>query len=147
MSTISMLARVCFVITVTAVLGAQPSAPPSNASKGLISRLPDEVMPDTYLRFKVDPVKRAESQSFHRDRTVPDWRQAMPIGNGDFWAAVHGYPDNLTFHIGKNDLWWSNKDTKEGYPVGSKNSDDTPDSSAQEVTGFDLGGSCAAGGT
>jgi hypothetical protein len=32
----------------------------------------------------------------------------MPIGNGDFGAAVHGYPDNLTFHIGKNDLWWDN---------------------------------------
>ena len=91
-----------------------------NKDKGVLGLMPNEVMPERYLRFRVDPVKRAESQSFYRDRTAPDWRQAMPIGNGDFGAAVHGYPDNLTFHIGKNDLWWANKnpnpDSIEGYP-------------------------------
>ena len=87
-----------------------------NLPTGLIKSKSVEVMTEQYLRFKVDPVKRAEWQSFHRDRSVLDWRQGMPIGNGDFGATVHGYPDNLTFHIGKNDLWLFNKESDEGYP-------------------------------
>jgi hypothetical protein len=87
-----------------------------NLPTGLIKSKSVEVMTEKYLRFKVDPVKRAEWQSFHRDRTVADWRQGMPIGNGDFGATVHGYPDNLTFHIGKNDVWLYNKENDEGYP-------------------------------
>ena len=107
-------------LAVVILLSVAPLLAVQGQSNGLLRRMPDEVMPDKYLRIKVDPVQRAQSQSFHRDRTVPDWRQAMPIGNGDFGAAVHGYPDNLTFHIGKNDVWWNNKtptaDGLEGYP-------------------------------
>jgi len=77
-------------------------------SYGLLNRLPDEVMPDKYMRFKVDPIKRVQSHAFTRKRSVLDWRKAMPIGNGDMGATVHGYPDNLTWHIGKNDVWWNN---------------------------------------
>jgi len=105
------------VIAVVFAICVAPFMVAQGASNGLLKRLPDEVMPAEYLRFKVDPVQRAQSQSFHRDRTAPDWRQAMPIGNGDFGAAVHGYPDNLSFHIGKNDLWWDHQDRKEGYPA------------------------------
>jgi len=104
-------AELVVLVCVVPLLAAQ------GQSNGLLKRMPDEVMPDKYLRFKVDPVQRAKSQSFHRDRTAPDWRQAMPIGNGDFGAAVHGYPDNLMFHIGKNDLWWDNQDKNQGYPT------------------------------
>jgi|GEM_PF-760827 len=104
------------VIGIVVAMCAGPLLAREDTRNGLLKRMPNEAMSGEHLRFKVDPVKRAESQSFHRDRTVPDWRQAMPIGNGDFGAAVHGYPDNLTFHIGKNDLWWDNKDRNEDYP-------------------------------
>jgi len=114
---ISMLTQVFLMVIATVVSAGRPAVSAPNESNGLLKRLPDEAMPDDHLRFKVDPVKRAQSQSFHRDRTAPDWRQAMPIGNGDFGAAVHGYPDCLTFHIGKNDLWWDNQDKNQGYPT------------------------------
>lgn len=110
------LTRVCFAIAITVVSGAKPAVSAQNTPNGLLTRIPNEAMSDKYLRFKVAPVKRAERHSFHRNQTVPDWRQAMPIGNGDFGAAVHGYPDNLTFHIGKTDIWWDNKDSGRAFP-------------------------------
>ena len=50
------------------------------------------------------------------DGSVFDWRKALPIGNGDFGAAIHGYPDNYTFHIAKNDVWWDNLSGPDPYP-------------------------------
>ena len=83
---------------------------------GLLDKLPDETMSDAHMRIKMVPLKKVKSHAFSRSQTVPDWRQAMPIGNGDFGAAVHGYPDNLTFHIGKTDIWWDNKDSGRAFP-------------------------------
>ena len=80
------------VIAVVFAICVAPFMVAQGASNGLLKRLPDEVMPAEYLRFKVDPVQRAQSQSFHRDRTAPDWRQAMPIGNGDFGLRCTAIP-------------------------------------------------------
>lgn len=33
------------------------------------------------------------------------WSAGVPLGNGDFGAIIYGGPDNLTFTLGKNDLW------------------------------------------
>lgn len=33
------------------------------------------------------------------------WTAGAPLGNGDFGALIYGGPDNLTFVLGKNDLW------------------------------------------
>jgi hypothetical protein len=33
------------------------------------------------------------------------WGDGAPLGNGDFGAMVYGAPDNLSFLLGKNDLW------------------------------------------
>lgn len=88
----------------------------SGMPTGLLNKLPDEMMSDGYMRVKMAPLKKVKSHAFSRSQTVADWRQAMPIGNGDFGASVHGYPDNLTFHIAKTDVWWDNKETGQGYP-------------------------------
>ena len=79
-----------------------------NEDKGVLGEMPDEVMPDTYLRRRFNVLERVRSHAFERKRSVLDWRKAMPIGNGDFGASVRGYPDNLTWHISKNDVWWNN---------------------------------------
>ena len=85
-------------------------------NRGLLARLPDEVMTDRYLRVRCDPVWRCGTNNFERDGSVLDWRKALPIGNGDFGAAIHGYPDNYTFHLAKNDVWWDNIDGLDPYP-------------------------------
>lgn len=79
-----------------------------NEDKGVLGVIPDEVMPDTYMRHRINVLERVRSHAFTRNGSVLDWRKAMPIGNGDFGASVHGYPDNLTWHISKNDVWWNN---------------------------------------
>lgn len=97
----------------------------SNASKGLryaqpnrglLAELPEERMSDRHLRVKCDPVWRCGTNNFEREGSVLDWRKALPIGNGDFGAAIHGYPDNYTFHISKNDVWWDNLSGVDPYP-------------------------------
>jgi len=79
-------------------------------NRGLLSALPEEVMPDHHLRVRCDPVQRCGTNNFEREGSVLDWRQAMPVGNGDLGAAIHGYPDNYTLHIAKNDVWWDDRE-------------------------------------
>ena len=100
------------------------ATPPAAASlqynqpnRGLLSTLPDEAMSDNFLRVQCDPVWRCGTNNFERPGSVHDWRKALPIGNGDFGAAIHGYPDNYTFHIAKNDVWWDNIDGLDPYPT------------------------------
>lgn len=86
-------------------------------NRGLLSTLPDEVMSDRFLRVRCDPVWRCGTNNFEREGSVLDWRKALPIGNGDFGAAIHGYPDNYTFHLAKNDVWWDNVAELDPYPA------------------------------
>ncbi len=85
-------------------------------NRGLLTTLPDEVMSDRFLRVRCDPVWRCGTNNFERKDSVLDWRKALPVGNGDFGASIHGYPDNYTFHIAKNDVWWDNIDGLDPYP-------------------------------
>lgn len=82
----------------------------SQPYRGLLSVLPEDVMPDRRLRVKCDAVARCGRNNFEREGSVLDWRKGLPIGNGDIGAAIHGYPDNYTFHIAKNDVWWDDTD-------------------------------------
>jgi len=85
-------------------------------NRGLLATLPEEAMTDRWLRVRCDPVWRCGTNNFEREGSVLDWRKALPIGNGDIGAAVMGYPDNYTLHIGKNDVWWSNHEGMDPYP-------------------------------
>lgn len=84
---------------------------------GLLPRLPNETMQAERMRIHTSGSAEAERHSFHRRGTASDFRSGLPIGNGDFGAVMHGSPDNLTFNIAKNDLWWDDFDAPEPcYP-------------------------------
>ena len=78
--------------------------------KGLLPNLPDETMVCGRMRIDTDGKKEAKKYSFTRSGTGREFRDGMMIGNGDFGASMHGMPDNLTFNIAKNDLWWDDFD-------------------------------------
>ena len=47
---------------------SQAAAACSKEEKGLLGAIPDEVMPDTHLRSRVDALKRVRSHAFTRKR-------------------------------------------------------------------------------
>ena len=66
------------------------------------------VMPEEHLRFKVDLGARLSRYDMVWGPPAgppASWREGAPIGNGDFGALIYGYPDNLSFVLGKTDLW------------------------------------------
>ncbi len=78
---------------------------------GILPHLPDETMTPGRMRINTDGEKEAAKHAYERDRTVPDFRRAYIVGAGDLGASVHGTPDNYTYHICKNDLWWDDFDS------------------------------------
>ena len=86
---------------------------------GLLPNSPNETMVQGRMRISTNGKAEALKHTFRRKGTVADFRSGMPIGNGDFGASMHGMPDNLTFNIAKNDLWWDDYDAPEPcYPDG-----------------------------
>ena len=73
---------------------------------GILPNFPDETAVPGRMRINTDGHKEAMKHFYDRKGTVTDFRNAYVIGDGDFGASVHGTPDNYTYHIAKNDLWW-----------------------------------------
>ena len=73
---------------------------------GILPNFPDETAVPGRMRINTDGHKEAIKHFYDRKGTVTDFRNAYVIGDGDFGASVHGTPDNYTYHIAKNDLWW-----------------------------------------
>ena len=78
---------------------------------GVLPHLPDETMTPGRMRIATDGAKEAEKHVYERRGTPQDFRRAYIIGSGDLGASVHGTPDNYTYHICKNDLWWDDFDS------------------------------------
>ena len=78
---------------------------------GILPHMPDETMTPGRMRINTDGEKEAKKHVYERMGTVPDFRRAYVIGAGDLGAAIHGTPDNYTYHICKNDLWWDDFDS------------------------------------
>lgn len=86
---------------------------------GLLPNMPNETMVQGRMRINTSGKAEAAKHTFKRSGTAADFRAGMPVGNGDFGASMHGMPDNLTFNIAKNDLWWDDYDAPEPcYPDG-----------------------------
>ncbi len=86
---------------------------------GLLPNMPNEIMRPGRMRINTSGKAEAAKHTFKRKGTAADFRSGMPIGNGDFGASMHGLPDNLTFNIAKNDLWWDDYDAPQPcYPDG-----------------------------
>ena len=71
---------------------------------GILPHLPDETMMPGRMRIDTNGKKEAEKHFYERHGTAYDFRRAYIVGNGDIGAAIHGTPDNYTYHICKNDL-------------------------------------------
>lgn len=78
---------------------------------GILPHLPDETMMLGRMRIDTNGKKEAEKHFYERQGTAYDFRRAYIVGNGDIGAAIHGTPDNYTYHICKNDLWWDDFDS------------------------------------
>ena len=86
---------------------------------GLLPNMPCETMAPGRMRIETNGKAEASKHIIRRKGTAADFRSGMPIGNGDFGASMHGMPDNLTFNIAKNDLWWDDYDAPQPcYPDG-----------------------------
>jgi len=86
---------------------------------GILPSMPNETMMPGRMRINTNGKTEAEKYAFMRNGTGYDFRSGMPIGNGDFGASMHGFPDNLTYNIAKNDLWWGDYDAPlPCYPDG-----------------------------
>ncbi len=75
-------------------------------NNGILPNAHEEAMNPDRMRIKDSGLKMAKQNGFFREGTVSDMKQAMPVGNGDFGALIHGMPDNYFIRIAKNDLWW-----------------------------------------
>ncbi|MCQ2463770.1 MAG: glycoside hydrolase N-terminal domain-containing protein [Clostridia bacterium] len=90
-----------------------------DACCGLLPHMPGETMVPGRMRINTNGKNEAKKHTFTRKGTARDFRSGMPVGNGDFGAVMHGLPDNLTFNIAKNDLWWDDYDAPQPcYPDG-----------------------------
>ena len=77
-----------------------------NPRRGILPNLPDETMAPGRIRIKTDGKTEMFKHSYTRDHSTLDFRNGLPIGNGDFGCSIHGSPDSMTFDFAKNDLWW-----------------------------------------
>lgn len=84
-------------------------------NNGVLPNIHEETMNPKRMRIKTDGKEMAKKHIFRRDETVCEMRRAMPVGNGDFGALVHGMPDDYHIRIGKNDLWWDDYPMKKSY--------------------------------
>jgi len=60
-----------------------------------------------YIKFNLDIEKRLENYKMRWSNPGPPavWKEGAPIGNGNFGAMIYGAPENISFAIGKTDLW------------------------------------------
>jgi alpha-L-fucosidase 2 len=102
--------------------GSGPSAAPAPPARLVVKNPPSEILPGSYARFKLDPARYlAQSDLVWAPLEGPpaNWIDGLPVGNGDFGAMVYGYPDNLSFALGKTDIWDRRDIGHSNFPAGT----------------------------
>lgn len=84
-------------------------------NNGILPNRHEETMNPERMRIRTNGVDMAKKHIFRRDETPVDMKGAMPVGNGDIGALVHGMPDNYMLRIAKNDLWWDDYPDEKTY--------------------------------
>ena len=74
--------------------------------RGMLPHLPDETMDPERMRIRTRGRDEMARHSYTRDHTAWDFKNGLPIGNGDIGCMICGAPSAMRFIIGKNDLWW-----------------------------------------
>ncbi|MHB9025177.1 MAG: glycosyl hydrolase family 95 catalytic domain-containing protein [Armatimonadota bacterium] len=73
---------------------------------GILSASVAQTMPETWNRFRVDPVAYLEARhALEYDQPQAQWTNGCPMGNGDLGAMTYGPPEATLFSLGKTDLW------------------------------------------
>lgn len=78
----------------------------------------EAVLPESFFPIHVDLAERLANHDprWEAPHGPPGgWREGAPIGNGDFGALVYGWPDSLTFALGKTDLWDRHSDGRSSF--------------------------------
>jgi len=65
----------------------------------------DGTLDRKYVKFIGEPEKIISRSNVVIDKPVAEWIDGMHLGNGDMGAMVYGPPENMTYCLGKNDLW------------------------------------------
>ena len=74
--------------------------------RGILSAEVTQTMPETWNRFRVDPVAYLEAHhALEYDQPQAQWTNGCPLGNGDLGAMTYGPPEATLFSLGKTDLW------------------------------------------
>ena len=103
-------------------LEAGSSTSSARPAQLIVKKVPDEILPESYSRFKLDPSRYlAQSDLVWEAPEGPpaNWIDGVPVGNGDFGAMVYGYPDNLSFALGKTDIWDRRDIGRSNFPAGT----------------------------
>ena len=74
--------------------------------RGILPHLPDETMDPERMRIRTRGRDEMARHAYTRDHTAWDFKNGLPIGNGDIGCMICGAPSAMRFIIGKNDLWW-----------------------------------------
>jgi hypothetical protein len=85
-------------------------------------RTAEAVLPESLLPIRVDLAERLAHYDprWEAPHGPPGgWREGAPIGNGDFGALVYGWPDSLSFALGKTDLWDRHSDGRSSFKGAS----------------------------
>ncbi len=96
--------------------------PIPSASRALHLRCEPASLPEEALRFQADLSKRLAGHDMvwgEPSGPPSSWKEGAPLGNGDFGALVYGHPDNLSFALGKTDLWDRSGSGRSGFPAGT----------------------------
>ncbi|MFH1614095.1 MAG: hypothetical protein ABIG61_03285 [Planctomycetota bacterium] len=82
----------------------------------------EKVLAERYLRFKPDLSGRLSKHDMvwgEPSGPPASWKEGAPVGNGDFGALIYGYPDNLSFVLGKTDVWDRSGKRESRFPKGT----------------------------
>ncbi|MDP2815444.1 MAG: hypothetical protein Q8O19_02060, partial [Rectinemataceae bacterium] len=74
-------------------------------------------------RFDIDLERLLSPNDMIWEKGPPAcWCEGAPVANGDFGAVVYGYPECLSFALGKNDVWDRRNDR--AFPFAGKSYDE-----------------------
>ena len=88
--------------------------------KGILPKLPDEVLAPGLNRFSMDVIAYLEKHHFFRyDEPNAKWHYAFPLGNGNMGVMPYGAPDAFFFSMSANDIWDRRPPAESNYPKGT----------------------------
>ena len=86
----------------------------------VVAKQPCERLSAAHARYRIDLASLLDRHDMLWGEPAgppADWRAGAPIGNGDFGAMVYGYPESLSFVLGKNNAINRQGDNESFFPT------------------------------